>query len=497
MKKLLIALALLAAPVVAQEAKPEAKPDSSSGAPIAAPFRSVTKHSGTFGGQTIRYTAIAGEIHLKDADDKPTAAIFTTSYLKDNPEANRPVTFLWNGGPGSGSLWLHMGAFGPKCVDIPNARDDGAPPYPINPNPDSLLDATDIVFIDPVGTGWSKALGKTEAKSFWGVKQDAKAVAEVIRLWLNENGRWNAPKFIGGESYGTSRSAAVIEALNSGYNDVAVNGIILISTILDFGLEAQVEGNEMQFVVTLPSMAAAGWYHDTVANKPATVEAHVEAARQFATGPYLAALVKGAKLEQAERAAVRARFAALTGLSEGFLDRANLRVSPDRFYKELLRDRGVSIGRLDARYTGKDYDNAGEGPDNDPSFYGIDASYPAAMNAYARGELGVTLDRSYISIGGTPGGDWRIGAGRDAYLNLTPWIGKAMRENTAMGVFIGQGWYDFATPFFAAEYSLQRPGIPQDRLDFQYYQSGHMMYVQASDRTKLSTDIRRFIARYK
>ena len=189
---------------------------------IPPPLRSVTRHKGVFGGQTIAYTAITGETYLKDKDGKPTASIFSTSYIKDGGGPDRPVTFLFNGGPGSGSLWLHMGAFGPKRVNIPNAKDDGAPPYPITANPDSLLDVTDLVFIDPVGTGFSKALGKTDPKTFWGVTSDAESVAQYIRLWLTEHGRWNAPKFVGGESYGTTRSAAVTNALTSGYNDVAL-----------------------------------------------------------------------------------------------------------------------------------------------------------------------------------------------------------------------------------------------------------------------------------
>jgi carboxypeptidase C (cathepsin A) len=473
--------------------KPATKPEKAE-APVA-PVRSVTRHQGVFGGQTVNYTAIAGETFLKDKDGTPTAAIFSTSYIKDNGGPDRPVTFLFNGGPGSGSLWLHMGAFGPKRVNIPNAKDDGAPPYPITANPDSLLDVTDLVFIDPVGTGFSRALGKTEAKSFWGVTPDAKSVAAFIRLWLTEHGRWNAPKFLGGESYGTTRSAAVVNELTGGYNDVGLNGVLLISTILDFGLESETEGNEMQYVVTLPSMAVTAQYHKK-AGAGLSTEAFAEQARAFATGPYAAALMKGKSLPDAERAAIRQQLAGFTGLSEAFLENANLRVSPNRFYKELLRDRGLSIGRLDTRYTGVDYDRAGDGPDNDPSFYGIDAAYPAAINAYLRSDLALKgIDRDYISIGGVGDWDWRLGQGRDSYLNVAPYLSRALRENSAMKIFVGQGWYDFATPFFAAEYSLNRPGFPDGRVEFGYYDSGHMMYVRDADRTKLSNDIRAFIRR--
>ncbi|MBC2651622.1 peptidase S10 [Novosphingobium flavum] len=462
-----------------------------------APNRVVAKRSGVFGGVRMNYTAIVGETFLKDKAGKPTAAIFSTTYLKDSPEPNRPVFFLFNGGPGSGSLWLHMGAFGPKRVNLPDAKDDGAPPYDITDNPESLLDVADLVFIDPVGTGWSYALGDTDPKTFWGVKSDAESIAQFIRLWLNEHNRWNAPKFLGGESYGTTRSAAVAAELTRDYNDVALNGVVLISTILDFGLEAEDEGNELQHMGTLPSYAAAAWYHNKLNPRPATVEAAVAEARVFATGPYVAALLKGNSLSADERAAVRARMAQLTGLSEAFLDRANLRVTPGRFYKELLRDRGLTIGRLDARYTGTDYDNAGEEPDNDPSFYGIDASYPAAVNAYLRGDLGYKTDRSYVSIGPVGPWDWRLGNGRDAYVNVAPGLARSLRENSRTKVWVGQGWYDFATPFTFAEYAMNRPGWPKDRVEFHYYDAGHMMYVHDADRKKLSADLRDFIRRQK
>jgi carboxypeptidase C (cathepsin A) len=497
----LAALLLLSfAPLLAQDGDKSPKSEKAAEADIPPPFRAVTKHRGTFGGQTISYTAIAGDTYVKDKEGKPAAAIFATTYLKDNPEPNRPVTFLFNGGPGSASLWLHMGAFGPKRVNIPNAQDDGAPPYPITANPESLLDVTDLVFIDPVGTGFSKPLGKVDAKTFWGVTADAESVAQFIRLWLTEHGRWNSPKFLGGESYGTTRSAAVTHALNQGYNDVALNGVILISTILDFGLESGAEGNEMQYVVTVPSMAAAAWYHKKAGGTFPNVEPFVDEARAFALGPYAAALLKGNSLSLQERAAIRAQLARFTGLSETYLENANLRVTSDRFYKELLRDRGLTIGRLDARYTGKDYDNAGEGPDNDPSFYGIDAAYPAAVNAYLRGDLGVkALDREYISIGGVRDWDWKLGGRRDeqAYLTVAPYLSRALRENSGMKIFVGQGWYDFATPFFAAEYSLNRPGFPEGRIAWSHYDSGHMMYVQDSDRVKLSNDVRAFIRQQK
>lgn len=491
-----IALAFAAATsAVAQQGSSPSQPaEKGEARPIPPPDVSVTRHSGTFGGQRINYTAIAGETYLKAEDGTPRAAIFSTSYLKEQRDPNRPVTFLFNGGPGSGSVWLHMGAFGPKRVAIPSdGSDDGAPPYPIVDNPDSLLDVTDLVFIDPVGTGFSHALGKTEPKEFWGVTKDAESIAQFIRLWLNEHGRWNSPKYLGGESYGTTRSAAVVNQLEGAYNDVSLNGVILISTVLDFAAGADTPGNELSPLLNLPSMAATALYHGK-AQAP-SVEAFVEEARQYALGPYATALLKGQRISPQERASVRRELARFTGLSEAYLEQANLRVEPSRFYKELLRDRGLTVGRLDSRYTGRDYDNAGETPDNDPSFYGIDAGYTAAINAHLRGNLGVETDRSYVTIGSVQPWDWQIPGGRDAnaYLNLTPYLGRALRENRGMRIFVGQGYYDFATPFFAAEYALSRAGIPQDRIHYEYYGSGHMMYVRDDDRVKLSRDVRDFI----
>ena len=323
---------------------------------------------GTFGGQRVSYRATIAETVLEADDGKPEAVIVTTSYVKQPRDTSRPVFFLFNGGPGSGSVWLQMGAFGPKRVAIPSdARDDGAPPYPLLDNPDSLLDVADLVFIDPPGTGFSYLTEGTDPKKYYGLEQDAEAVAKVIRLWLNDNGRWNSPKYLGGESYGTTRTAMVARELEGGtFNDVGLNGLILISTILDFAGREPTPGNEMAYVVTLPNMAAAAYYHGKV--QAPSVEAIVEEARQFAIGPFITALLKGQDLPDAERAAVRAELARLTGLSERYLDQADLRVTSQRFYKELLRDRGLTIGRLDARYTGRDFDNAGETPDNDPSF---------------------------------------------------------------------------------------------------------------------------------
>ena len=484
----------LAAPTIAQDA-PKAE---GAAKPAAAPEAQVRTRdlAGTFGGQRITYRATIADTILSGEDGKAEAVIVTTAYVKTPADPSRPVFFIYNGGPGSGSVWLQMGAFGPKRVAIPSdARDDGAPPYPLLDNPDSLLDVADLVFIDPPGTGFSYLTPGTDPKKYYGLRQDARAVAQVIRRWINDNGRWGSPKYLGGESYGTSRTAMVVDELEgSTYNDVGLNGLILISTILDFAGREPTPGNELAYVVTLPNMAAAAYYHGKV--QAPSVETIVEEARRFAIGPFASALLKGQDLPQAEREAVRKELSRLTGLSEEYLEQADLRVTDQRFYKELLRDRGLTIGRLDARYTGKDFDNAGETPDDDPSFYGIDAGYTAAINQWARETLGYTTDRQYQSIGSVGGQwDWSLGSGRgrQAYLNIAPLIGQAMRQNSQLRLFNAQGYYDFATPFFGAEYSLKRTGISQERITWKYYDAGHMMYVRDEDRAKLSADLRSFI----
>ncbi|MEE1877110.1 S10 family peptidase [Altererythrobacter litoralis] len=496
MKHLLCAAALIALPFAAPVLADAPKEKAATPAATIEPQVKTRDLSGTFGGQRVNYRATIGETILTGEGGKQEAVIVTTSYVKQPRDPSRPVFFMYNGGPGSGSVWLQMGAFGPKRVAIPSdARDDGAPPYPILDNPDSLLDVADLVFIDPPGTGFSYLTEGTDPKKYYGLEEDAKAVAQVIRRWINDNGRWNSPKYLGGESYGTTRTAMVARELEGRtFNDVGLNGLILISTILDFAMREPTPGNELAYVVTLPNMAAAAFYHGKV--QAPSVEAIAEEARQFAIGPFASALLKGQALPAAERAAVRAELSRLTGLSEEYLEQANLRVTDQRFYKELLRDRGLTIGRLDARYTGKDYDNAGETPDNDPSFYGIDAGYTAAINSWARESLGFETNREYQSIGGIGGQwNWSLGSGwgRNAYLNVAPFIGQAMRQNSQLRVFNAQGWYDFATPFFGAEYSLNRMGIPQDRVKFTYYDAGHMMYVRDEDRQKLSADVREFI----
>lgn len=486
-----LSLLFLAVPLWAQD---DASAQTS--APIPEPRVFYSGHEGTFHGVEVAYEAIAGETYLRDDDGNPTATLFSTSYVMEDVEdpTTRPVTFLWNGGPGSASVWLHMGAFGPVRVDIPSdARDDGAPPYPLIANPGTFLDLSDIVFLDPVGTGFSRPLGDAEGKDFYGVKQDAESIAQFIRLWLTEHGRWNSPKFIGGESYGTTRAAAVAHELESGFDDVALNGILLISTILDFSIENHTAGNEMPSLMHLPTMAATAKYHGK-AGEGVVLKDFVQQAREYALNEYAHALLQGNSLPDAEREAVRKKLSAFTGLSEAFLDRNDLRLQPGRFQKELLREQGLTVGRLDSRYTGVDLDSAGEHSDQDPSFYGIDGAYAAAINHHLQNNLEVEIDRHYNIIGGLGGSwDWKVPGIPFNYFNLAPWIGKAMRENQDLEVYVAAGYYDFATPFFAAEYSLNRAGIVPERVHFYYYEAGHMMYIHHPSLHQMQADIHGFL----
>lgn len=453
-----------------------------------------SRRQGTFHGVPVSYEVVAGETVLKDDEGEDEAAIFSIAYLQEGADAaTRPVTFLWNGGPGSSSVWLHLGGFGPMRVVVPSdATDDGGPPYPLVANPGAFLDVSDVVFVDPVGTGFSRALGETEPEGFWGVQGDARSIARFIRRWLADNGRWASPKFIGGESYGTTRSAAVVRELELSADDVALNGVLLISAILDFSLDEPTTGNELAFVAYLPTMATTARFHG-LAGQGVPVDAFAEEARRFAGGPYVQALLRGNALAGEERARVRADLARLTGLSEDFVERCDLRVTPERFQKELLRARGLTIGRLDARYTGEDLDDAGETPEADPSFYGIDGAYGTALNAYL-GDLGVKMPRDYRIIGGLWGSwDWDLDDGSPFYFNVARYLGTAMRQNKGLHVFVAAGYYDFATPFHGAELSLTRSGVVPERLRFAYYGAGHMMYVNEDELARLQEDVHAFL----
>ena len=460
---------------------------------------SVTHHSGKFNGQTVKYTATATDTHLKNDKGKAVASIFSIAYVRDGVKdaSKRPITFLFNGGPGSASLWLHMGAFGPKRVDVPSdATNAGAAPYKVVDNHRSLLDVTDLVFIDPVGTGYSRVIGKGKGKDFWGLNEDAKSVAKFIQLYITKHRRWNSPKYVGGESYGTTRTAALVKELQQGYNSMALNGVILISSILDFQTVDGGEANDDPYVNFLPTFAAVAWYHDKVDKTGRTLESFVSEARKFAMNEYSSALRKGNRMTEAEKKDVTAKLSLYTGLSKKYLKEARLRVNEFRFMKQLLRDQGKVVGRLDGRYTGTEEDDAGEHFEADPTGYAISGAYTAAINSYLAGDLNVTRDVQYEVLSEKPGRDWNWKQDKrwtGGYPALGNYIARGMRQNKDMRVYVANGYFDMATPFSGTEYTMAQYGMDKSRITMDYFKAGHMMYLHHPSFEKLTKDVRQFI----
>ncbi|MEO1569611.1 MAG: peptidase S10 [Pseudomonadota bacterium] len=499
MRLVLLAAVLAAFSLVANADEMADAPKETS--PISEAQSFESEQSLRIGATTVRYRTVASETYLRDEKDEPIAAIFSVAYVdtQASDPAQRPVTFVFNGGPGSASLWLHMGAFGPKQVLTPSdASDVGAPPYTIRDNQNSLLDVTDLVFIDPVGTGYSRPLGETDGKEFYGVNEDAESIAEFIRIWITENGRWNSPKYLAGESYGTTRAAALTEKLQGGWNGIALNGVILISAILDFQTARFGPGNDTAHIAFFPTEAAIAWYHGKAdrAKWNDDFDAFIADSRTFAIDTLAPALLRGSTLSEAEEARIAGEMSDFVGLSEEWIRLANLRIDPARFRKELLRSEGYTVGRFDGRYKGVDSEGTADRPENDPSGYGIDVAYVTAINDYLTRELGVDFTRPYKVLTGEPGSQWNwhlTERGWPSYVNVTPWLGKGMRENSELRVHLASGWYDLATPFFGAETSLYKNGVVLDRVRFDYYDSGHMMYLTEEDARKLSDDVRAFI----
>ena len=488
------ALALFAATLAASQPPPEKKEE-----PLAEPKRFVAEHTVRAQGQLVPVTARAGETYIRDSEGKPVGSFFTWAYTrKDVDDASaRPVTFLYNGGPGSASLWLHMGAFGPRRVALPSEpTDDGAPPYPIVDNPDTLLDITDLVFIDPIGTGFSRALPGADPKTFWGVLEDARSIADFIQTWITENGRWNSPKFIVGESYGTPRSAVLAEEL--GRRDISVNGVILISTVLDYQNSRFHDGSIMAYVSFLPTYAATAWYHEKIESRPAQIMPFIDEVRAFARNDYALALIAGSRLPAEESKEVLRRLERYTGLGEDYLDKANLRVPVSRFFKELLRDERVVVGRLDGRYVGIEPDVVAESYESDPASDSIGSGYTSAINSHMKDYFGVVMDRPYTTSGREASRNWNWLLSERApnggsFVNVVPYLGRAMRRNKDLRVLVPSGYYDFATPFFGAENALAEAGVVPERIRFTYYEAGHMMYLHDPSRAALLRDVREFL----
>ena len=466
--------------------------------------RKVTHHTAVIGGRAMAYTATVGTLTIRDDEGKPTASMFYVAYTAgEGPGGRRPVTFLYNGGPGSSSMWLHMGSVGPVRVvtDSPQATHNA--PFDLVANNDSLLDKSDLVFIDAIGAGFSRPLGDTKLAAFWGTDPDIDAFARGIERYLTLNDRWNSPKFIFGESYGTTRSAGLSYRLQE--DGVQLNGVILLSSILNYGRRDP--GFDQELINYLPSYAAAAAYHHRLAAQPADLVAFLREVRDWARGPYALALAKGQDLDPAERQAVAQRLSSYIGLPASFILASDLRITPFRFRKELLRDQRRTLGRYDDRFTGIDVDAAGETPDFDPSDAGITGAFVAAFHHYLTSDLGFTTEMTYRPTYYSAGAQWDFRhrspssggfggrGGNENMADVALDLSAAMRENPHLLLYSLNGIYDLATPFFGTEYDLGHMQLdPEVRpnVRFAYYPSGHMVYLNTEALKSMKADLARF-----
>jgi carboxypeptidase C (cathepsin A) len=458
-------------------------------------------HSITVGGRELAYTATTGRIVLRQ--EKHTdgafdgnvakAEVFLTAYTLDGADAGtRPVTFAFNGGPGSASVWLHLGLFGPRRVVSGDVGALTPPPYALVDNAETLLADSDLVFIDPVSTGYSRAVKGGKPEEFHGFAADIEYISEVIRLWTSRNDRWMSPKFIAGESYGTTRGAAIAERLQSKYG-MYLNGLILISTAMDFNALDFTEGNELPYALFLPTYAAIAHYHGLHGSRP--LSEVVSEAVAFAERDYLWALVQGSRLSPSDRQSIVDRLAALTGLSADYVDRVNLRIEHIRFFTELLRSRRLTVGRIDGRFTGWEADYGREHFSSDPSIDAITGPYASALNHYLHGELGYQNDLPYevLSDRVRP---WSYKDFENAHVTVADKLAAAMRTNPHLRVHVSSGYHDGATPFAGSDYVLAHLTIPDElraNITVAYYEAGHMMYVHEPSRLQQSTDLATFI----
>jgi carboxypeptidase C (cathepsin A) len=465
--------------------------------------KSVTHHTAKIGDKMINYTATAGTLLLKNEKDESVALYGFTAYTKDGETdlSTRPVTFVYNGGPGSSSVWLHMGAVGPRRVVLNDPDVTPPPPYKLEDNNHSILDITDIVTIDPVGTGFSRAVGKAKNKDFWGVDQDIKSVSQFIKQYVTEYDRWNSPKYLLGESYGTMRSAGVVDYLQENMG-MEINGVILVSVVLDLRTLTFQKGDDISYVLHLPTYAAVAYYHNKLANKPASLEAFLKEVREFAGGQYSSALLKGDRIDPAEKEQVLTKLSAYTGLGKDYLTKANLRVAEPQFTQELLRNEHQTVGRLDSRYKGVNQDLLSEYSDYDPQSSSISPAYTALFMNYYYGELKVNKNYNYhVSAYSAEGFDWdwkraRTGGGDAVTPNTGVDLANAMSKNPNLKVMTLNGYYDLATPFYATEYTMEHLGLEKkikDNISYKYFEAGHMMYIHPKALAQFKKDIASFI----
>lgn len=459
--------------------------------------RTVTRHSAMIGGRELGYTATAGTLTIRDDDGKPTASMFYVAYTTGAP--GRPVTFLYNGGPGSSTLWLHMGSVAPLRVETDSPQSTHNAPFHMVQNGDSLLDKSDLVFLDAVGAGFSRPLGDTKLQDLWGTDPDIDAFARGIERYLTANDRWNAPKFIFGESYGTTRSAGLSYRLAQ--DGVQLNGVILLSSILNYGRRSP--GFDQEIINYLPSFAATAAYHHRLATQPSDLPAFLQQVREWARGPYAVALAKGQDLPDAERQAIAQQLAGYTGLSVRFILDSDLRVDLQPFRKELLRDQRRTLGRYDSRFTGIDAGAASDSPEYDPSDTGITGAFVSSFHHYLTHDLGYATDLTYRPTYYSPALNWSFahrapgarGPGQTNTADVALDLSAAMRQNPHLLVYSLNGLYDMATPFFGTEYDLAHMQIDRTlrpNLRFAYYPSGHMVYLNTAALHAMKLDLARF-----
>ncbi|MGH3905357.1 MAG: S10 family peptidase [Pseudonocardiaceae bacterium] len=462
----------------------------------------TTSHTLQAGRRQLGYTAAAGRIVLREESfsegnfegHTPRAEMFVVAYTLDGADpATRPVTFAFNGGPGSSSVWLHLGLLGPRRVVMGDAGSPAPPPWRLTDNSESLLAHSDLVFIDPVSTGYSRAVQGGKPGEYHGYTKDLESVAELIRLWTSRSGRWLSPKFLAGESYGTLRAAGLAAHLQQRHG-MFLNGLMLISAVLDLGSVRFTEGNDLPYSLFLPTYAAIAHYHGLHGARP--LRDVLNEAQEFAATDYPLALSRGARLPDSERSAVAARVAALTGLSADYVARVRLRPEHLRFFRELLRSEGLVVGRLDGRFTGWDADDGGERPAADPSHVAITGPYTAALNHHVRATLEYASDLPYEVLTDRVH-PWSYADFEGRPVSVAGKLAAAMRSNPHLRVHVSSGYHDGATPYFATEHVLAQLPIPaelRDNIEIRYYEAGHMMYVHGPSRIQQSTDLAAFIS---
>ena len=485
-----------AAKPAVDKGKPEAAKEKPVGMKDEPPI--VTHHQITLNGKLLKYTATTGYMPLRNSETNEIEAnIFFVAYTLDNPSGKRPLIFYLKGGPGSASIWLHLGAIGPKRVKMLPDGEMPPPPFELIDNQQTWLDQTDLVFIDPVGTGFSRPAKKDLGKKFWSVDGDIASIGDFIRLYLTHYQRWNSPLFLVGESYGTTRAAGL-----SGYlvnHGIALNGVILISSVLNFQTLQAGVGNDLPYILFLPSFTSSAWYHKKL---PADLQqldlaTVLSQAEQYAAGPYTLALGKGDSLTPQERDELITQVSRFTGLDRTVVDVNNARISEPVFTNELLKAQKLELGRLDSRFTGTPVSGRSARGYYDPSESAIRPPFTSTFNNYVRSDLGFKTDLEYYVLGGGVG-QWEWGSAGEGYPDTSEALRLAFIKNPYMKLFVASGYYDLATPFFATRYTLNHMELDQQqqsKISLGFYDAGHMMYIKASSLDHLKQDVSAFLGK--